>query len=448
MPSTGLLQVQLFQGNSYVPVENARIIVSQPTNTGTRVVEQSVATDSSGLTSEVELEAPSIEYSMRPTDIQPYSLADIRIEAQGFIDVTIRGVQIFPEILALQQFNLKPVTGRRQVEIIEIAPNSLFANDPPKIPENPEKPLPKPPSGFVVLPEPVVPEFIIVHAGRPNDNTAPNYTVKFEDYIKNVASSEIYATWSESTIRANTLCILSFALNRIYTEWYRGQGKNFDVTNSTAFDQAFSYGRNIYGNISRIVDEIFNNYVKRPGAKQPLFTQYCDGKNVQCPGWLTQWGSKYLGDQGRTPIEILKNFYGNNLVLTKADKVRGIPKSYPGYPLRVGSTGAPVRSLQEYLNRIGNNYPAIPKVAVDGNFGPKTKAAVTEFQKIFKLPPTGIVDEATWYKISSIYVGVTKIAELTRNFSESDYYYTEGGLFVPPSLSIDENIPITTFPLD
>ena len=447
MPATGTLQVHLFQGNSFIPVENAKVIVSQPTNTGTRVTEQTVATDSSGLTTEVELEAPSIEYSMRPTDVQPYSTADIRIEAQGFVDVTIRGVQIFPETLALQRFNLRPVTGRRQVEIIVIPPNSLFANDPPKIPEDPEKPLPKPPSGFVVLPEPVVPELIVVHAGRPDDTSAPNYTVKFEDYIKNVASSEIYATWSESTIRANVLCILSFALNRIYTEWYRGKGKNFDVTNSTAFDQAFSYGRNIFANISRVVDDLFNNYVKRPGAKQPLLTQYCDGKNVQCPGWMTQWGSKYLGDQGKLPFEILKSFYGNDLVLTKANKVKGIPKSYPGYVLRVGSTGAPVRSIQEYLNRIGNNYPAIPKVAVDGNFGSKTKAAVIEFQKIFKLPPTGIVNETTWYKISNIYVGVTKIGEL-RGFDSDYYHLNDGGIFIPPTFSTDGNMPITTYPLE
>lgn len=447
MPSTGLLQVQLFSQDTYIPVENARITVTQPNDTGTRVTEQTLATNSSGLTTEVELEAPSLDYSMVPSDRRPYSLADIRIEAQGYIDVTIRGAQIFPGVTALQQFNLKTVTNRRQVEIIQVAPNSLYANDPTKIPEAPEKPLPKPPSGFVVLPEPVVPEFIVVHAGRPEDDSAPNYTVRFEDYIKNVASSEIYATWSEGTIRANTLCILSFALNRIYTEWYRGKGKNFDVTNSTAFDQAFSYGRNIFANISRIVDDLFNNYVKRPGAKQPLLTQYCDGKNVQCPGWLTQWGSKSLGDQGKSPIEILKSFYGNNLVLTKANKVQGIPKSYPGYVLRVGSSGAPVRTVQEYLNRIGNNYPAIPKVAVDGQFGSKTAAAVREFQTIFKLPATGVVNETTWYRISNIYVGVTKIGEL-RGVDSNYYHLSDGGIFIPPTFSADGNTPVTSYPLD
>lgn len=447
MPEIGLLQVQLFKENTYVPVENAKITITQPTERGTRVIEKSAATDSSGLTREVELEAPSIDYSMVPSENQPYSTADITIEAEGYARVTIRGAQIYPGILALQQFNLKPATSRRQIEIIDIPANSLYANDPSKIPENPEKPLPKPPTGFVVLPQPVVPELIIVHAGRPEDDSAPNYTVKFEEYIKNVASSEIYATWTENTIRANVLCILSFALNRIYTEWYPGKGKKFDVTNNTAFDQAFSYGRNIYGNISRVVDELFTNYVKRPGAKQPLLTQYCDGKNVQCPGWLTQWGSKYLGDQGREPFEILKNFYGSDLVLTKADKVKGIPRSYPGYVLRIGSTGAPVRTVQEYLNRISNNYPAIPKLVVDGSYGSRTKASVIEFQKIFKLPPTGEVDEATWYKISNIYVGVTKIGEL-RSVTDDYYDHTESGIFIPPSFNSCGSVPRTTFPLD
>lgn len=448
MPSIGVLQVQLFRENSYIPVDNAKVIVSQPEETGTRVIEQNVTTDSSGLTTQVELEAPSIDYSMNPSDNRPYSTADVRVVTEGYADVIIRGVQIFPGVLALQQFNLKPVTNRRQIEIIEIPANSLYAEDPEKIPEDPEKPLPKPPTGFVVLPEPVIPEFIIVHAGRPEDDSAPNYTVKFEEYIKNVASCEIYATWTENTIRANVLCILSFALNRIYTEWYPGKGKNFDVTNNTAFDQAFSFGRNIYGNISRIVDELFTSYVKRPGAKQPLLTQYCDGKNVQCPGWLTQWGSKYLGDQGKAPFEILRSFYGNNLTLTKADKVAGIPRSYPGYVLRLGSTGAPVRTVQEYLNRISNNYPAIPKLAVDGSYGSRTKASVIEFQKIFKLPITGEVDEATWYRISNIYVGVTKIGEL-RSVTYDDYYdHTESGIFIPPSFNSCGSVPRTTFPLD
>ena len=239
-----------------------------------------------------------------------------------------------------------------------------------------------------------------------------NRTVLYKDYIKNVASSEIYSTWSRRTITANVFCIISFTLNRIYTEWYRSKGKNFDITNSTAYDHAFSYGRNIYENISNIVDEVFSTYVRRIGRKQPLLTQYCDGKNVSCPEWLSQWGSKALGDQGVEPFNILTRYYGSNIELTTAEQVKGSPRSYPGYALTIGSRGESVRAVQEYLNRIANNYPLIPKVAVDGIYGNRTSQQVKVFQSIFKLPQSGIVDFATWYRISEIYVGVTRIAEL------------------------------------
>ena len=269
-----------------------------------------------------------------------------------------------------------------------------------------------PPTSGVVLQKPVVPEFIVVHAGGPNNTSAPNYRVPYKDYIKNVASCEIYSTWSENTIRSNIYAIVSFTLNRIYTEWYRGKGKNFDITNSTAYDHAFTYGRNIFESISEVVDDIFATYVRRVGRKQPLLTQYCDGKNVSCPGWMTQWGSKYLGDQGKTPFEILTNFYGSDIELVTADQVKGVPKSYPGYDLVIGSSGQEVRTIQEFLNRISQNYPLIPKVAQDGIYGANTAEAVRVFQGVFNLPKTGVVDYATWYKISDVYVGVTRIAEL------------------------------------
>ena len=266
--------------------------------------------------------------------------------------------------------------------------------------------MPAPTSG-VVLAKPVIPEFITVHQGSPNNTSASNVTVLYKDYIKNVASCEIYSTWSESTIRANVYAIISFTLNRIYTEWYRGKGKNYQITNSTAYDHAFNYGRNIYDNIGAIVDDIFSTYIRRYGRKQPLLTQYCDGKNVQCPEWMTQWGSKYLGDKGKTPYEILTHFYGTDIELVTAEQVAGSPASYPGYDLIVGSTGDEVSTIQEQLNRIARNYPLIPKVAVDGVYGSTTQEAV----KVF-LPQTGVVDYATWYRISDIYVGVSKIAEL------------------------------------
>lgn len=412
MADIGTLQVQLFKEDTYIPIENAKVIVSMQNEDGMRAEEQIVKTGTSGMSNILELSAPSIEYSMRPSDNRPYSLCDIRIEAEGYKNVAIKGCQIFPQTLAIQPFRLKPETRNRQVEIIEIPENTLFGKYPPKIPEDPSKPLPPPPTGFVVLPEPVVPEFVIVHAGSPSDDNAPNYTVKFDEYIKNVASCEIYSTWPKNTVTANVLCMLSFTLNRIYTEWYRGKGKNFDITSSTAFDQAFSYGRNYFANVSRVVDEIFTSYIKRPGAKQPLLTQYCDGQSVQCPEWLSQWGSKALGDTGKTDIEIIKNYYGNNIVITQATKVKGIPKSYPGYTLKIGSTGEPVRVIQRFLNRISQNFPEVQKVIVDGVYGKKTQGAVIAFQKLFNLTPSGEVDYATWYKISNIYVGVTKIAEL------------------------------------
>ena len=425
----GYLRVQLFQGSSARPIDNAKIIVTPTGETATRQTEIDLVTDSSGVSQIIPIDAPPFENSQNPTGQIPYSFVDLRLEARGFNTALIKGAQIYPNTVALQEFNLRPDTGLTRVDdqIILVEPNTLIGNFPPKIYEDPNKPLPKP-TGGVVLPQPVVPEFVIVHQGSPNDPSAPNYTVPFTDYIKNVASCEIFATWPESTIRANVYCIISFTLNRIYTEWYPSKGKNFDITSSTAYDHAFNYGRNIYENISRIVDEIFSTYMKRPGRKQPLLAQYCDGIKVKCPGWLTQWGSKYLGDEGKVPFDILTSFYGTDLTLTRAEKVEGIPRSWPGYTLVLGSRGEAVRTVQEYLNRISQNYPAIPKSAVDGVYGVKTKEAVRKFQQIFALPATGNTDYATWYRISSIYVGVTEIAEL-RSIDSSNFVERS---FVPP----------------
>lgn len=437
MADIGQLKVQCFRGESAVPIDNCRVTINPttsdqvqninalgnkttaPNNASVSNINTTLVTNSSGLTQTIDLSAPSLEYSQEPTNNVPYSLYDILVERDGFIPISIRGVQVFPQSTALQRVNLQENANRSsRAEIIIIQPHTLVGNFPSKIPESPDKPLP-PPTGGVVLPKPVVPEFITVHQGSPNDNSAPNYKVPYKEYIKNVASCEIYSTWPESTIRANVFCIISFTLNRIYTEWYRGKGKNFDITSSTAYDHAFSYGRNIYDSISAIVDEIFSTYIRRFGRKQPLLTQYCDGKNVTCPQWLSQWGSKYLGDQGYIPYDILTYYYGNDIELTTAEQVSGSPSSYPGFDLTVGSNGEPVRQTQEFLNRIAQNYPLIPKVAVDGTYGESTAEAVRVFQGIFNLPKTGVVDYATWYRISDIYVGVTRIAELR---SENIFY--------------------------
>ena len=257
----------------------------------------------------------------------------------------------------------------------------------------------------------VVPEYIVVHDGSPRDRTAQNYYVKYKDYIKNVASSEIYATWPDNTIRANVLAIMSFTLNRVYTEWYRNQGLDFTITSSTAFDHKWINKRNIFDSISRIVDEVFSNYLSRPNVRQPILTQYCDGKRVQCPNWMTQWGSKYLGDQDYSTIDILRYYYGDDMYINTAQEISGVPSSWPGYILEIGSSGDKIRQIQEQLNVIAGAYPALPKINADGIYGPATANAVREFQSIFGLPETGKVD-STWYKISEIYVGVSRIAEL------------------------------------
>jgi hypothetical protein len=236
--------------------------------------------------------------------------------------------------------------------------------------------------------------------------------VPFKDYIKNVACCEIYATWPEQTIIANVLAIISFTLNRVYTEWYRGRGYDFTITNSTAFDHAFSYGRNIFERISQLVDDVFSTYITRPNIRQPLFSQYCDGQKVSCPNWMTQWGSKTLGEQGHDAISILRNFYGQDVYLKQATRGEGVPASFSGANLQTGSSGEAVRTIQTQLNAISNNYPLIKKQRVDGVFGPETLAAVETFQKIFSLPASGIVNFATWYKISAIFVAVERLAEL------------------------------------
>lgn len=266
---------------------------------------------------------------------------------------------------------------------------------------------------------PFVPQYITVHLGTPTSDAA-NVTVSFADYVKNVASSEIYPTWEESALRANILAITSFALNRVYTEYYRSRGYDFDITNSTAFDQAFVNGRSIFDNISNLVDDLFNDYLRRPAFVEPLAAKFCNGTTVTCEG-LSQWGSQYLAQDGYNSIEILRSYYGDVETVINAP-IRGNRASYPGTPLRVGSTGPNVVVIQASLNRISQNYPAIPKIPVaDGIFGSKTEAAVKAFQKIFDLTPDGIVGQKTWYALVRIYTAVTKLSELR---SQGQQFYS------------------------
>ena len=265
---------------------------------------------------------------------------------------------------------------------------------------------------------PFVPQNITVHLGAPSSNAA-NVTVPFIDYVKNVASSEIYPHWRESALPANILAIVSFALNRVYTEFYRSRGYPFDITSSTAYDQYFVNGRSYFSNVSRIVDELFNDYLRRPGFVEPLAAKFCNGTTVTCEG-LSQWGSQNLAQQGLNSTQILRNYYGNVEIVNNAP-VRGIQSSYPGSALRVGSSGPEVVVIQTELNRIAQNYPAIPKIPeIDGIYGPRTEAAVRKFQEIFDLTVDGVVGRATWYELVRLYTAVTSLSELR---SEGQRYY-------------------------
>lgn len=406
----GQLQIHVTTERGFFPIKDASIRLSY-TGNPTEIIEE-LSTDISGQTAAVELPAPPLEYSMEPSEFQPYSEYTIQVNASGYRPINISGISVLPDKTSIQNVRMETATVGNPLERnIVITANTLYGNFPPKIPEDEIKPMPE--SGEIVLSRVVIPEYVIVHDGPPSDSSANDYYVRYRDYIKNVASSEIYATWPDAALRANILAIMSFTLNRVYTEWYRNKGYDFTITSSTAFDHKFVYGRNIFSNISNIVDEMFNSYLSRPNVRQPILTQYCDGQRVSCPNWMTQWGSKYLADQGYSTIEILRYYYGSSMYINTADEISGVPASWPGSNLEVGSTGDKVRMLQEQLNRIARNYPAIPIISEDGIYGPATAESVRTFQSIFGLPQTGVVDYRTWYKISEIYVGVSRIAELS-----------------------------------
>ncbi len=413
--ATGTLRVQARTELGFFPVSGARVTIRP---SGSDQILEEVITDESGNSPLVALEAPDVAYSLDPqTQVRPYSTYDITVESPEFQTVRIAGVQILAGQEAIQQTLALPrsegfvsLPGGRS--LIEIAPNTLWGDFPSKIPEDEVKSLPGfEEEGFVVLPSVVVPEFVIVHDGRPNE-AAADYRVPYAEYIKNVASSEIYSTWPEATILANVLAIMSFTLNRVYTEWYPSKGYPFTITSSTAFDQKYVPGRNIYQSISQAVDSVLTNYITRSDIVQPLLTQYCDGQRTSCPGWMTQWGSKELGDQGFSAIQILRYFYGFDIFLDTAERVEGVPESYPGTPIRFGDSGPNVSVIQRQLQRIRQNFPAIPNISADGIFGRGTEAAVRRFQSIFNLTSDGIVGKGTWYRLSQIYTAVSGIAEL------------------------------------
>jgi len=340
---------------------------------------------------------------------QPYSEYTVKVEAEGYEPVEVTGSELLSGEQSVQQVDLEPAEGAAFADVT-IPDHTLFGEYPEKIPESEIKPTGE--SGEIVLSRVVIPEYVVVHDGAPTDSTARDYYVRYRDYIKNVACSEIYATWPDTAIRANILAIMSFTLNRVYTEWYRNKGYDFTITSSTAYDHKWIYGRNIFDSISLVVDEIFADYLSRPNVKQPILTQYCDGNRVSCPNWMSQWGSKNLADQGYSTIQILRNYYGDNMYINTAEEISGIPSSWPGYDLTIGSSGNKVLQMQEQLNVIAEVYSSIPTVYENGYFDEETQDAVEAFQRLFGLPVSGIVDYPTWYKIQSIYVAVTRIAEL------------------------------------
>lgn len=404
----GKMCINVYDKQQGTPLADARISLAY-TGNPERIINE-ITTDSEGAVNLDDLLTPPVEYSMEPGENQPFSEYTIDVNADGYEEINISGIDVFSGETSIQNVYLNEDNREIPENNIVIPVNTLYGSYPAKIPETEIKPVRQ--SGEIVLSRVVIPETIVVHDGVPTDSTALDYYVRYKDYIKNVASSEIYSTWPRQTLEANILAIMSFTLNRVYTEWYRNQNYNFTITSSTAFDHKWVNGRNIFESISQVVDEIFDNYLSRPNVKQPILTQYCDGKKSSCPDWMTQWGSKYLGDQGYSSIDILRYYYGDNMYINTAEQIQGIPSSWPGADLDIGSSGQKVRQLQEQLNLIGDYYTAIPALTVDGIYGERTAEAVRQFQRINNMPQTGVVDFPTWYRISDRYVRLSGIAEL------------------------------------
>lgn len=401
----GYLTMQVRTAHDAVPLQGVQITVSD--DEGSRVYE--LRTDENGATRRVPLETVDKRFSLNQDFTgTPFVSYNVFAQAEGFGPVYISNIPIYEGQSAVLPVTLVPMQGQQRIGM-----QTQIMVGPPAVTMAGERNQEGERDGEEgrVLRQVVIPNPITVHLGTPSSSAA-NVRVSFPDYVKNVASSEIYPTWPDAALRANIYAIITFALNRVYTEWYKSQGYSFDITNSTAYDQYFVQGRPIYESISRIVDEIFNEYVRRAGQNAPYFTSFCNGTTSTCQG-LSQWGTVTLANQGRTPISILRAYYPNDIEIAETNIMTNMLSSYPGTPLRVGSTGLDVQTIQTYLNRIRRNYPAIPEITdAAGTFGESTRAAVTRFQSIFNLASDGIVGKSTWYKISSLYTAVTRLAEL------------------------------------
>lgn len=399
----GYLIIQARTAHDAVPLSGVQIKILDDTEN----VIYELTTDEDGETLKVPLETLDKSFSQNEYFTgTPYVSYHVLAQLAGFQPVLISDIPIFDGETAILPLSLIPAqdTGRNLI------PTEITVGEPAvAMPEARQQEGSTVPAR--VLRQVAIPNPITVHLGAPNAS-ASNIQVSFPDYVKNVASSEIYPTWPDAALRANIYAIITFALNRVFTEWYKSRGYSFDITSSTAYDQYFVYGRPIYESISRIVDDIFNQYVRRQGQTSPYFTSFCNGTTATCQG-LSQWGTVTLADRGLTPLEILRSYYPRDVEIAETNIITGVLSSYPGTPLKTGSTGLDVETIQTYLGRIRRNYPAIPAITDStGTFGVSTKAAVTKFQSIFNLAADGIVGKSTWYKLSSLYTAVTKLAEL------------------------------------
>lgn len=404
----GFLRINVTTGDGAIPVANARVQIYGTDGTFL----YTTMTDASGMTQDFPLIAPDNSLTFDPNYNRPgYSGVNVVVSEPGFITQHINGVQIVDTQTAILPVNMKPLPeGQTSSDIfIDIPPIGLLI----PLQATPEGP-PDTLATVRVLPAVLIPDYITVHLGTPNDASAGNVRVRFIDYIKNVASSEIYSTWPTNSLTANIHAIVSFALNRVYTEWYRAQGLNFDITNNTNYDQYFRESAMIYESISRIVDEYFNTYIRRIGFANPLFSLFCAGPEGYCEhGGMSQWGTVSLANGGYNPLQILRYFYGNNIELSASDNIGGITTTYPGTPLTIGSTGPNVQRIQNFLNRIRISFPVIPRIeSPNGVFGADTAEAIRVFQSINGLTQDGIVGPATWNRITQIYVAVAKLGEL------------------------------------
>lgn len=426
-PMSANLVVMLAAASEAFPVTQS--VVRILSADGRVLYEEYLGTESEGKTRPFSLQTPDDAQTLEPTqgDPPPYASYVVTVRSEHYYLIRIEGVQMFSgfgSTLPIQMIPL-PVDGivpeNYPPLVYRVGENALNQALPrAEAPE--EASLPVPEAVPTLLESVYIPSRIRVHLGTPDSN-AQTVSTSFPDYIKNVACSEIYPTWPEESLRANIHAQISLALNRIYTEWYPSRGYNFDITNSTAFDQYYVYGRNIFDNVARLVDEIFNVYVRRPNRVEPFYAEYCNGSSVSCAG-MSQWGTVSLAQQGLSAREILSFYYGDVELVSTSD-VRDVEQSYPGVPLREGSSGADVRTVQEQLNRVAINYPSIGLTSVDGVYGPSTRRAVTNFQRLFVLDPDGVVGKETWYRLSYLYTAVKKLAELTSEGQREEYNTTE-----------------------